>query len=470
VVKRFFAIFLLVLIACSDEPSAGDAATAADTGFVPDGGDDDPPDTGRVDTGLIDTGLPDSGQPDIGAPDTGIPPEGAVTVQVLDFVLGPRSGVRIIAGRTDGVMLEEVTTDGLGMAELDVPSGGTITAAIEDEFSGRYVFHAVLGVEPGDHLTFGEQRPAASPSTQQLEITFDGAYPSANQHDLAFGCHLSTVRQPQTGAISIDYPPPGCTATSSVTVLLTAYGDSGLLAYAGRVDVPISATGSTAIDLSPWQTPSLPLDVRVTNRPDHLGYAIGSAAMVGGQRYVTAGRANYVSTSSSVAETLLLPDFGDGLEIVVQSGFGRYAQVTSRGPRVSTFSVDGATDFLPPITAVEIEEGPDGRPEFRRTTAATAADLDATLIGLSWPDIGEIDAYARWQILIPPDAPDTLRAPELPSDLQDAGRPPPFLLGANVLLFEADYLDYAGVRNGPTLMLDQITIPPGVNGRMRRTH
>lgn len=466
---------LMLTTACSGSGDSGladpiDASVRVDLGID----SDIDADGGFADPGMSDASSPDAGSVDAGPLDGG-PVDagfGPAIVSVRDQSTVARSGVRVIIGDQQGEILAEAQTDSQGLAEVMVPPGGTVTAAVPNETSGLIVFLAALDVEPGDFIAVGP-RAFVPPRTRvaTATITYGGPVAGAERYQLSFGCSVSGFFA-SADPVLIDWPLPGCPPNrSTFPVVLTArdFSETRIFAYAAADNVRISPPDALAVDLGPWQTPQNTFTARIINIPPDTASVIGEVHLNSDNEIFLSTGFDFTrdSVDTFSVSAVDIPA-GEGMTVTfnVDSMQGGQRVLRRSFPVRNNVEVN-TNDLLAPVTGSGIEVDDDGRIIISWITDATPNDFDVVVFVAGWQDPGSGVNLNRWRVLLPSTYPGRARLPELPLDLQLIAQPP-IAAGLRTTLFDSSARDYRGILNasGFNVLIDDPR-PTGPNETLR---
>ena len=358
-------------------------------------------------------------------PDAAVLPDagsGAVAVTVYDNQHAAAVGASVIFEDLDGT-LTTVTTDEAGTASAAVQAGGAVTV-IQDE--GYHQIDSILGVEPGDALTFGTA-PDTSPSRNTVAISVTPPEFDTLLYQLTVN---STCGIGQNFGAGTTFP-----ALMSVyddcageLVFTLSYADA-TIGTAGdnfeyfEVPAQLYAEGDQVAPDGPWLVAPA-TTVRFDSVPDGavLQYLYVAAIVTA----TNAAAANDVFAVALPVEATLvasghLPPVGDATFMQTSFFDGDNGTQTIQSTSTTLFSqpIDSTTLLLPWIDDFASYDSSTRVLSWSQTDGASV-DGDFFLMVYNATDDNEV----VWNILAPPSA-GLLHVPHLPASLS-ALEPPTF--------------------------------------------
>jgi hypothetical protein len=384
-----------------------------------------------------------------------------------------------------GAVAAVQTTDAAGEAQHDISTGGGATVAFLDASQQPDRLRTVMGVSPGETITFG--RPAiADPVVQTAMVTIPGAPPTG-----AAGVSLEAG----TGecVVSTGLAPPGpvpvpilshCVATGS-TYGVIAYAEDAShkrLGFSAMRGIP---TGTAAVALPPWQTTFASFQVNLSNAPSatdapcvagDAGALCATARLdvfAGGVTFSRdpASRKDFgmVAGGSTALTYHVAIGFFDALRYPVGIPFGPGAQdgsallVRQIAGIPANDPIDLGQTLLPRVHDVTADPGTTPIVvRFASDAPAVGADAVIVQIALSARIDGGAQNGPRWLLIAPPTQASPVTFPQLPTELSafTAG-----MVVSDASAFTIDFSTFAGydafvTQLGPALF-EEGGFPPG---------
>ncbi|MBW2736783.1 MAG: hypothetical protein JRH20_30730, partial [Deltaproteobacteria bacterium] len=345
----------------------------------------------------------------------------SATVQVFNAG-GPLAEAPVVFHQEDGTSL--TATDTEGKAEGETSANGAISALIESGKSRQVV--TVLGVQPGDAVTIGDNR--GDGATVSLEVTATIEVENATAYIIDVGCARKTIDASTMPTIEI---PAWCAASGTVSVMMTSVRDDGSPhSYAFAKDVAVAATGVTGVTLSDWLVDWDGVALKLVNSPakstlmrSQIGTSLGGLTYVGyapenlviaypGATALQLGAA-VPESFTTITNVNLGVAFGDVDKISGESGI-RYRDTTrpTAPAAVYTIEFDGG-GLLPQISEVTVTPASGASPSVS-WSAAGLEGHDGIVITLQYSET------FSWHVLVPPDVTVPLTLPALPAEWRDA--------------------------------------------------
>jgi hypothetical protein len=173
-------------------------------------------------------------------------------------------GIDIVLIDADGTARDPVTTDAEGNAQFaDVAPGATVTAVYPETVVSWPELVTVVGVEPGDHLQFGEGFTPFRPSgglSGDLVVSWP-ELPGAAAFTVIHPCGLAYGGE---GATSVTVHISDFCYVPTADLLVLAFGTEDFLGSARLVGAPY--VPDAALEILDW-TPATPITVSATTIP-----------------------------------------------------------------------------------------------------------------------------------------------------------------------------------------------------------
>jgi hypothetical protein len=370
-------------------------------------------------------------------------PVGAVdvTTEARSTLDGPPgttvAGVELVSLDADGALRDRATSDGDGMAALEVQLGGSVTAIYPVTSLSRRSLVTYVGVAPGDRLRFGRNYDPVGSNAEAGTMTV-----SWTPHDGAAGYQLESL----CGPFSAEAPPlelvryERCGAPTTDLLLTARDADGAVLAYAFIADTTFLP--NSELDLGALtEAPTFTLDVEGAPA-DLASYVVELQALVDERPGLPIALGGAID-GPDLVDTAPIPvtDLGHRAYTRVAHDNGVSLQQVYQRLAPDTFTLQGP-DLLPWVSEVTVDPG------AAHVGWAVAGDgtVDASTAVVYYAhDAVELD----WGFIAPGDV-DGLAIPPLPEELAAlaprAGDPIDLYVG----LVDADVLnEYAEVRNAP---------------------
>jgi hypothetical protein len=363
---------------------------------------------------------------------------------------------------SDGAYLDTVEADASGMALVEVPAGGFITA-VRERKGGEVLLETVAAVEDGDELWFFDSGTEVPERVGQLSLTLAGpAAPGLSfeamlpdQRTAAFGMWLPTVLEVPLTAASF--------TNGALDVLVERRSASSPEpAYAHALD--LSTQGATpnqlaAATLSSWNND--PGTVRVVARNDGdapLELSTEAVAVRCGGLVVGEQRSGRVPAGGSLELDLRVDDefFDRVVAHVAHSGSAPGARVvqevfvpeTSLPAAGTTLRLDLGTSELPEVAARVDVDFFTGRARLHSPSLPNCGSRASNVLRLQLSGSTQGGQH-RWRLIAP--ASDTVALPELDPKVEYSLWPAADFANRDWEhhLMALPDVGYAGVRNDP---------------------
>jgi hypothetical protein len=345
-----------------------------------------------------------SGCVDDAAPDPMPEPETG-TIRLGTYL----AGVEVVAINPDGTAVRAQTAE-IGYTEMTVQAGASVVALNPDQLDAPYEVWAILGVQPGDFLSFGSDPGfVLGAETAAMTVTFPSVAGAAGYVAMSY-CRTETIAAPATSVTIHQFE--GCAPVVASELNLIAHDGNGTLLAHGAIPLGFSSGGT--VSLADWDEPT-----RLRFYARELPPIVTRAEMVATARsYTSSGWSSPASavTPSDGVVSFITP-WADEL---VENVEARATFITDAGQIQTT--VDGLSSAtahsfvdaaeLPWITAIAVDVG-------ASTVAVTAEGTrlpDSTWLDVSYLDEPSGLSY-RWRVVAPPvtEGSNTFQLPVLPA-------------------------------------------------------
>jgi hypothetical protein len=350
-------------------------------------------------TGCGDDGvhhLADAPPPD----DTGIdaPASGTANittnVRCCTVVAGtPQAGVRIVVVRRDHSVGAMAMTDAQGKASVAVQTGDSVTAIYPEDADDSTDLTTILGVKPGDNLTFGEANyvVGAAGTTGQINLSWP---PVANAyyHYIYTPCGYYYAGGSDVSTTIDVYP---YCQTPTAPIVFVAYNSNGaIIASSYLPAAPFTPGTLPPITWTALAAPNYALSVSGLDAAVDRVYFRASGAYPG-QLEVTTGETSDI-TAGGATSNLTVPasaarTYGS-MELERNGTNGRQRYFQAQATAVAF------TSPMPWLNGAAYSPG-DGQAVWLQT----AGTYDAATIRFDWyRDDSKQSHYFNWNLIIPP--------------------------------------------------------------------
>ena len=321
-----FPLLALVAFACNPDPDSApgdDDAGTIDTGTPFDGG---PNDGGPTTT---DGGAPVDGSTpakDAGTGTDGSVSAGAIDVKVIYQDLTVEVGADVYWFE-EGQPVFHAKTDATGSASHGVSHPTSVTVLRHTtEYVGYHEIVTVLAAMPGDHVTVGNEGspPVASVATVNANIPTSAGYSGATAYGEDMGDCISGQTTQTSLPVTADFVASSCYKVGdTATVLVSAGGSSGLLAYASKPATLASGGTTITFDSSDWKPVTAPKAMTFTGTPPtdwarSVGAGVRFADAVGANYALQSGYANAPTDLTTLSVSYVVPPLSSA---VLRSAF-----------------------------------------------------------------------------------------------------------------------------------------------------
>lgn len=326
--------------------------------------------------------------PDAGAADGGSDApvadaaSSAVAVIALDGDGQPDQGIVLLVHDGPGRLVDRTTTDQLGLAALEVPPGGRVTAV--QRAGERRVITSVIGVQPGDELLFG----AVADVPVQQSFTFGGPrHPDAAAYRFLSSCGRAVDRADPTTVLMFR---EACTSELVQLVVVPLSATGAPLGHVHGIVERTAGAGATGDAYEPV---------------GHLALTVLGAATIDVAAITPVGHEARIPLAArgpaGAVIDVPLVGAGTGVSLVADDGSARLARRFAAVPAAASLDLTAA-----PALGAVLRDGDVIRWANRDPGAGDG--LVATL--------GSTEV--SWSMVMPADSV-SLTMPELPADLAD---------------------------------------------------
>lgn len=415
-------LFVIALAACGEDKPFADAAVGSDAD--------------EIDAAEL---IPDA------------LPAGQVTVTTHSrccvTLPGPLAGVDVFVVGPDGTIGDTAVTGADGTAVVDVVTGDSVTAAYPR--SNGADLATVVGVEPGDSLTFGDKFRLPD----GLAVTTTFSWPAAGSTYRLFAPCGSTL----TAATSVVDSNNFACGKLVTDYLVIAEDSKGIATNWGMFeDVMLVDSGDET--LAAW-SPAGTLDVTVSGLPSEVTFAaITSTLVVDGRNTFEHAQSGVVTSGATLLASVWPTGAGDRIASVVRldrSGFGSQEVHDTAGP--STTARPLTPTLLPWVTEA-IGNATLGTATWLQTAMT---GYDGAVLQISWRRApvaglfgGSNDDTFSWTIVLPPGISE-VEFPPVPAALASSAPGAADSIVVEVSLLDLSGVDgYAAFRARPEWVLD----------------
>lgn len=387
-------------------------------------------------------------------PDEGVPPDATILdpVRVHVLLLGqPAEGAHVVFHDFDGLPLADILTDDEGNAEY-VMAGGAVTVGVflqapvpsMNVNRNRHALRTVLGVKPGDELTFAMPSLAETINdrtaqvylpTEEVGLTLVRADVGANCSTNGFETPPNPITNPMARHIGV-----GCFGASN-KLGVVAFGQdqsTALTVFSTKKGItPPAPGGSVDVNMdsswTPWEGNHRTFTLNVTNAPKpggagslngfHVSDSVVFPAINGTEQNVPAASPQAVSFATSYPE-----GFAEELHLefdLVPSWRGAAASQYSMNERLLMPAGDKSETIdlgaqLPPLPyGLTVKLPSNGRPSMEWKLLPGGNAFEAAMYSLTWSAAKATrpDTEGQWTIIGPPPAHSRVVFPSLPESM-----------------------------------------------------
>lgn len=384
-----------------------------------------------------------------------------MTVRVVDS--GDQhliQGATVFASDADGELLQTARTQKDGTAYLEVPSGGTVSAALtatqtyDGETKSYTSLASAFQVQSGATVTLAVYDPAdvASPKPMHVMVTLEPAAKVTAQTEVQLPCGGTFLGRSGSPEIwEFDSVAP-CANTTTFDIWGLVFDEDGALsAFASDLGVPFTPGGTAERSLDANDTSFRSARLNVSGIPPGCTGLNYGVLAYWDERTTQAIVLDDNVESPSIDETLKVrypaAEFGKYLAwaaLYIQDEPSQQVVLARTGTGVSQerdWSVDRLARFA---ASTEVDHHEVVRPVASWKLLDSGALGDAIEIDLSWTE-------ASWQAFLPAQRSGKARLPKLPdslSDLRPSAQDEFFAYAVHKDVVEtADYADYLARAN-----------------------
>lgn len=366
------------------------------------------------------------------------------TVRCCDLApMTPQAGVVVVAVQPDGTVGTPATTDAEGKAVVEIVEGAAVTAVYPEDTNNERQVTTIVGVKPGDSLTFGDnyyQPPITGGTSGQIDASWDPVA-GATYYYTYTPCGGRYTGIPATSAQLFVYD---YCQTPTAPILYAAYDNTGFLAsaYIPAADF----TPGTSLPVPTWTPEATTLNYPLSiSGLEAAIYEVQLGAQGVYPRGIQVDHSAYVTPASGAAMAdLSMPSTAPRTYAnarLWRNGIDGRQQYFKTGAPPVAF----AAPALPWIHGLVVDPS-----QGQALWLQTEGTYDAAIARLNWSrDDGMSTHYFYWDVIVPPGvtsvdlgAPPTALAPYLPTADDN--------LGTDLELIDlASTADYDGLRGAP---------------------
>jgi hypothetical protein len=377
----------------------------------------------------------DSGMPDADTTDATILP-GLVRVTVQDQGY-PLANQIVDFRNQDGSEIGVATTDGSGKASMVVPPFSSVTVGVKPG-TGQINFYGlttILGVMPGDNLTFGAPPLGAQNTLGNSTLTF-GTFPGTSTYYWYNGCSgNSSTAPPAASPFSLTVYDT-CVTGSTVTIAVAAHNSANQTIGFGTMSGTMSGTApsettTTAVSVAinavvdhnsvtVTNTPPLTQDVQVRQLSYHgAGFYDDQWMSQSGGGGATA---TFGNATGAFIDTVMTDAYLD-----YQSDSNNYAAeshyIVYGPPPKGTLALDASRNLLPRVYDVNITQPAAGGSPTISWSQAANLFADGVGVELRYSNPAFPSTTFWWSVLFRPGTSPSVALPPLPTQLADWSPP-----------------------------------------------
>lgn len=379
--------------------------------------------------------FPEGGSPDIvvpppppapprdAAPDASAPETEAGPLPVTVVVLrggAPVANATVAYHDAQGVLVDTKITDAQGRASRLQTTDTMVTVATEGAGANgpERRLLTFVGVQPGDTLT--AYAPSAPPSPQNVTVVFPSNAPASSVNFSAYVGSNRCSDLVTRGDGNVFFSPSYCAAGPTVAVLAVARdANFAPLGFSFLKAQPIPTAAVTINTLPAWSQNMATFALTATNVSGNTA-EISLSQIADGAAWRDIQLATVTGGTASHSFQRF-PGYADALQsdlAELEPRANSRASYRTLGKRVAATTASDSLDasqLLPAIDAVTIDETTQARPLVSWTTTGATTSADGGFVAFRWfdtTDAGTVES--SWAFVVPPGA-TSVRAPALPA-------------------------------------------------------